>query len=213
MNKAQGVLTLLSPQYLDGEHAAQEAAYALARGLRVVPILLPGMQWALLKSKSLVPLRKHFGFAFELDQSKNADAFERQVDDLAKFLRSMGSETARSSSRSASEDPNRGKFGGLSERDGYVLTAKVSTLGDDWFEVRLQVAAKNGKSALDDVEFHLHPTFEPSVRRVTAEKGVATLQVEAWGAFTVGAVVLKTFTQLELNLAASKAAPKAFRKR
>jgi hypothetical protein len=63
------------------------------------------------------------------------------------------------------------------------------------------------------VEFHLHPTFEPSVRRVTALNGVATLQLEAWGTFTVGAVVLGTFTQLELDLASLTSAPKAFRAR
>ena len=214
INKAQSVLTLLSPPYLASEHAAQEAAYSLGRGIRVVPILMPGMSWSFLNNTSLISLRKHFGFEFVADparQAKDQQAFEREVDELARFLRTVGSEAAKSSSKST--DPQRGKFGGQSERDGYSLTADVSDLGDDWFEVVLQVSRTNRTVVLDEVEFHLHPTFEPSVRRVTAKNGVATLQLEAWGAFTVGAVVLNPLTQLELNLSTLKAAPKAFRER
>jgi hypothetical protein len=213
MNKAQAILTLLSPPYLSSRYAAQEAGYALARGLRVVPILMPAMEWTMLNSNlSLMPLRKHFGFEFKMDPVKDREAFEREVDDLVRFLRTAGGEAA-TSSKSTSDDPNRARFGGRSERDGYALTAKVLSLGDDWFDIQLQVSRKDAQTPLYEVEFHLHPTFEPSVRTVTAQKGVATLQVDAWGAFTVGAVVLKTFTQLELDLASVTSAPKSFRAR
>jgi hypothetical protein len=37
------------------------------------------------------------------------------------------------------EDPQKGRFGGVPERDGRRLTARVKTLGDDWFELTLTV--------------------------------------------------------------------------
>ena len=63
------------------------------------------------------------------------------------------------------------------------------------------------------VEFHLHPTFSPSIRTVGVKDGKATLELEGYGAFTVGAKVDGGATRLELDLAKIAEAPKAFRER
>jgi hypothetical protein len=62
-----------------------------------------------------------------------------------------------------------------------------------------------------DVIFHLHDSFPGPERRVAAVRGKATLEVEAYGAFTVGVVVEQDGTLLELDLADLPRAPKRFR--
>ena len=76
-----------------------------------------------------------------------------------------------------------------------------------------RASRSRSKSCIGEVEFHLHPTFDPAIRRVPSEGGAAQLRVDAWGAFTVGAVVLDTLTQLELDLSTLSDAPKTFRER
>jgi hypothetical protein len=112
-------------------------------------------------------------------------------------------------------DPHKHRFGGSSAANGKVLGAVVrSTKGDDdWFDVRLEVAAAPGNPPLEgDVVFHLHPTFSHDVVTQPANGGVARLRLTAWGAFTVGAVTADG-TRLELDLAQLPSAPMAFRLR
>lgn len=112
-------------------------------------------------------------------------------------------------------DPNKGCYGGVPSANGKVLRATVRTTkgDDDWFEVRLEVAAEPGNPALEGtVRFHLHPTFTvPEIAR-EAVAGVARLKLTAWGAFTVGAET-SDGTKLELDLAELPSAPMAFRMR
>lgn len=58
--------------------------------------------------------------------------------------------------------------------------------------------------------FYLHPTFGRAVRQIKIRRGIARLDVLAWGAFTVG-VLLDDGTKLELDLAELSSAPKEFR--
>ncbi len=112
-------------------------------------------------------------------------------------------------------DPHKHRFGGRAAANGKVLSAAVrSTKGDDdWFDVRLEVAAEPGGPPLEgDVVFHLHPTFSHNVVTQPASGGVARLRLTAWGAFTVGAVTADG-TRLELDLAELPGAPMAFRLR
>jgi hypothetical protein len=99
------------------------------------------------------------------------------------------------------EDPNKGRFGGVSQRNGSQLTAEVHQLSGNWWEVVLtvktHVTAEPGASAV----FYLHPTFRNPVREVALEDGIATLVVRAWGSFTVGVVLAGGRQQLELDLA------------
>jgi hypothetical protein len=112
-------------------------------------------------------------------------------------------------------DPHKGCFGGRAAANGRVLSAHVRTTqgDDDWFEVRLEVAAGPGAPPLEgEVKFHLHPTFSHSVVARPVKDGRARLKVTAWGAFTVGAET-SDGTRLELDLAELPAAPMAFRLR
>lgn len=227
MNRAQAILPLVSKNYVKSVHGTKEAAYAIGRQLPVVPVLLPGNSWAEFASlrDPFKSLSKLYGFAFAGPQptrdgprssakAKGQDStpFERDVEQLVDILRSVAGSSSTRSARADPNDPHRGRFGGRSERDGYTLTASVDPLGDDWFDLGLRVAG-TGRREIGEVEFHLHPTFDPPIRRVSARTGAATLQLDAWGAFTVGAVVLDTLTQLELDLSTVRGAPKAFRER
>jgi len=73
-------------------------------------------------------------------------------------------------------------------------------------------AAKNAKKQLTgSVKFHLHDSFAQPERTARASKGKAVLNVEAYGAFTVGILVERDGTMLELDLANVESAPKKFR--
>jgi hypothetical protein len=112
-------------------------------------------------------------------------------------------------------DPNKGKFGGKSEANGWKLSASIRPkLGPDVpvCDVRLTVGSDPPTNA--DVTFYLHPSFNVRERTVHTVNGVAELKIVAWGAFTVGVKVQepdKEPTFLELDLAEVPGAPPAFR--
>jgi len=110
------------------------------------------------------------------------------------------------------EDPQKGRWGGQSERAGCKLNATVRDLDDQWFEVKLDCyRTSKGEPLRGNVQFHLHPTFAKPVQMVEVHDGHATLTVDCWGAFTVGAVADNGRTMLELDLAADESFPQAFR--
>ncbi len=112
------------------------------------------------------------------------------------------------------EDPHKGQFGGLSERDGFRLTAKVRpTRNPDWFEIFLKVTGTARAKLTGPVVFYLHPTFSQGKIEATSRGGTAKLELEAYGAFTVGALIRSTRTKLELDLADLPDAPPLFRDR
>lgn len=105
------------------------------------------------------------------------------------------------------DDPWRGQFGSLAEKNGLALSAKAtqSSVDPSYYDVNLTISAIDpatrdsfiGKSA----RLFLHPTFGDAPRTVYfGPDGVAPLQLLAYGAFTVGAIV-EDGTTLELNLA------------
>lgn len=114
------------------------------------------------------------------------------------------------------DDPQKGRWGGNSFSSTRALTATVYPAPgmDDWFVIKLTVAAINTKNPLTGpVTFHLHPTFKESEVIVLAENNQATLKLVAWGAFTVGAECDNGTTPLELNLAELPGAPEIFCRR
>jgi hypothetical protein len=127
------------------------------------------------------------------------------------------------------DDPQKGRWGGQSDANGFVLTATVTqpeqkgtnpqalTSNTALWLVTLRVAASqvNGRQPQGPVRFHLHPTYLNTTRDVEAVNGVATLELFAWGASTVGAEVFNpVYTKLELDLAAPEVnAPDAFKQR
>ncbi len=215
ISKADAVLLLLSENYVNTQWALREASYALSRGQRIIPILTPGFEWSSLTSKRapLPEISRIFGFTFKSVEGSESPTgeFESEVLRLSDFLRQSMMSRSRTTNFDE-DDPHRGRFGGDSERDGFRLTAKVTTIDDDWFDLELAVQG-DSHVPVREVEFHLHPTFEPSQVRVKGKGSVARYATTVWGAFTVGAIVLDTLTALELDLAALKSAPKAFRER
>ena len=110
------------------------------------------------------------------------------------------------------EDPQKGLWGGQSERNGCKLTATVKHEEGQWYSVRLEVSPSSPEKKLDGVVlFHLHDTFTPQDRVVAVKDGKAVLDVYAWGAFTVGAEAENGKTRLELDLSDLPKAPEKFR--
>jgi hypothetical protein len=110
-------------------------------------------------------------------------------------------------------DPQKGKWGGLSEANSRLMTAKVtpSTISG-FYQVKITVVSTNEEKPLKgDVRFYLHPTFSNSSPVITVVDGKATLLLsKVYGAFTLGAELDKGDTKLELDLAELKNAPKDF---
>lgn len=113
-------------------------------------------------------------------------------------------------------DPQKGKWGGKQELNGRKVSASVweSSVDKEWFNVTIEVRSTDESKPLEgDVIFHLHPSFPTDVRTVTSEKGLATLQLIAYGAFTVGIECDDKQTQLEIDLAELPEAPALFKNR
>ncbi len=117
------------------------------------------------------------------------------------------------------DDPQKNQWGGQSINNEYELTASVTAVDsdNDLFRVllRVQYTGSAPVQANDSVMFHLPDTFVPSVRTVPFQDRKATLELLAWGAFTVGAVTANQMP-LELDLSDPELvpnAPQAFRER
>jgi hypothetical protein len=118
------------------------------------------------------------------------------------------------------DDPNRGRWGGKSERDGFRVTANVrpNPRLPEWFDIELTVErVAPTTAAVQEAVFHLHPTFNPARQQRRFEANdKAKLELTAYGAFTVGVDVEQRSgppIQLELDLAALEDAPLLFRSR
>jgi hypothetical protein len=129
----------------------------------------------------------------------------------------MRTAAARIKPGSDTDDPWRGAFGGASSDDRALLTASVSPLPGESrnFQVDLIVAGVAPESqrqlAGQKVLLYLHPTFGKEVKVISfGADGRAALQLFAYGAFTVGAL-LEDGRTLELNLATLPGAPDQFK--
>ncbi|MDV2986264.1 UNVERIFIED_CONTAM: FRG domain-containing protein [Methylobacteriaceae bacterium AG10] len=112
------------------------------------------------------------------------------------------------------DDPQKGQWGGKSERNGWRLSARVESVETGWFKTVLEIASPDGsKSLTEPVEFFLHDSFAKPKRTVRPQStGKAKLELYSYGAFTVGAR-LPDGTELELDLSKIEDAPKLFRSR
>lgn len=111
------------------------------------------------------------------------------------------------------DDPQKGRWGSLSSTNGRELTASVTEVEQNWYRIELCVRALPDSPKLESVTFHLSPTFAREPVTVKAVRGKATIELNAWGAFTVGAVTDQGSTTLELDLATLENAPPEFRVR
>lgn len=116
------------------------------------------------------------------------------------------------------DDPWKGAFGGKSrdEAKARELVAEVTPLKrpKDYCSVRLTVRSTDREKPLKgEVKFFLHDTFPQPIQSVSATDNKAELEVKAWGAFTVGALMDEGTTKLELDLSHLEGAPADWRTR
>ncbi|MEO9144172.1 MAG: YEATS-associated helix-containing protein [Ginsengibacter sp.] len=118
-----------------------------------------------------------------------------------------------------SDDPQKGRFGGESEKNGRKLSAKVSKSAiPKFYSVELIVeSTKENNPLITDVIFYLHDSFSPSVYTIKpdefTEGRAYDNEIISYGAFTVGVITDNGKTLLELDLAEDKKFPKEFRER
>ncbi len=109
------------------------------------------------------------------------------------------------------DDPNKGRFGGRDEKDGFKLAAEfVGSEEARLVNVKLAVYGID-RPLTQKVRFFLHPTFPSPELTVNPVDGVAALDTLAYGGFTVGAWVEGTKTLLELDLSRLEGAPRIIR--
>jgi hypothetical protein len=212
IQSAAGVLILVTHTRISRTFRGQsdeEVDFARNMKRRIVPILV-GVSSVDLAKSNLPFLADLKGVAISRPNG-------REVAFLAKELERLLPDSAATPLETSldPDDPLRGAWGGSASRNGRALRARVSEVPDstDWYTIVLEVVADDGAPLEGGVDFHLHPTFNPSVRRVDVHDGAARLTLWAWGAFTVGAAADGGRTKLELNLADLSEAPPRFRER
>ncbi|MGC4039940.1 MAG: hypothetical protein QM710_03865 [Flavobacterium sp.] len=103
------------------------------------------------------------------------------------------------------EDPQKGQWGKLAIRNDRELKARVRTITKEFFRIHLEVVSTDNNNPLKEGEtviFALHPSFgKPPLKYSQVKDGVAEIKLYAYGSFTVGALVDKGTTELELDLA------------
>lgn len=203
---ATAVLAVFTPGRIEVERRARTASPGLAlatqSGVRIIPLLFGARFSDLRNIKALSILANMAGF----DRLFPGDADDALM--LAEKLRVL-----LESRVDDPDDPHAGRFGRTSERSDRRLTAKITQQTSSWFILEITVAGTREHALTGPVEFYLHPSFKPELRRVSAENNAATLRIGAYGPFTVGAVADEGRTRLELNLATVPKAPRAFSSR
>ena len=112
------------------------------------------------------------------------------------------------------KDPERKRWGRQSKRDGYIVDASFRELeAVDWVTIELEVRGSEGHELSGPVTFFVHPTFPQQAYEVEPRDGIARLQLNAWGGFTVGVWIHRGGIPLELNLAAIEDAPRIIKER
>jgi MinD-like ATPase involved in chromosome partitioning or flagellar assembly len=203
--QASSVLVLLHGPKPLRAWQMQELSVALERGMRVVPVLVGGAT----PENLPVTLQKFSAMAVrpkiaKKDIAEIVQGLSRVLERERRFVKAPLDPS----------DPQRGRFGGVARRNGREVTAEVKEVTPDWFEISLAVRAIAGGTPLSGpIEFHLHPTYNPQVQKVTPQRGVARLTLYGYGAFTVGVVADDGKTTLELNLAGDERFPAVFRSR
>jgi hypothetical protein len=114
------------------------------------------------------------------------------------------------------EDLQKGRWGGLAERNGRRLEAEIGDVERETFDVDLIVRSTDGSLLQGPVLFHLHDTFPRKtihIRRIRDGNFAVLEEVNAWLSFTVGAQVKAAdgrWTGLELDLATTRGLPLRF---
>lgn len=101
-----------------------------------------------------------------------------------------------------SDDNRNGKHGRRCIRDGFRLTAKVDECSSNRCTVTLEVCTLESRQPFEgSVKFYMHKEYVKKTQTIRMKDGVARYEsVSANGPWTVGAEIVETQTQLELDL-------------
>ncbi len=203
LRRADVVLFIVGQGWLRSEYTATEMRQAVEQRKRMVPVLLADqITWRDMP-----------------DELSSLMGIPIPSSGLAKHVRNL-SEALQSTLKAASDeprqpevedDPQKGRWGGRSKVNCRILSAKVKELSKHWFAVDLKVTGTMRRPLAGTVKFHLHDSFPEQEEVVKVVNGSATLKLQCYGAFTVGVEADRGTTQLELDLAHLKGAPKIFR--
>jgi hypothetical protein len=209
LDEATVVLVMLGPKWDDFETAKDEVLTtvhtAIAQKKSVIPVALVDDESAGVTWPEELQTRRGTFIRF--------DHIDEDLPPLIEQLAKAVPAGAAAEPPADVDDPHKGQFGGRSEQAGRRLSARVSEAARGWYDVALEVSAAGRTPLRGEVEFHLHPTFNPPVANVPVEGGRPATTLRARGAFTEGAVADDGATRLELNLADLTDAPQAFRLR
>jgi hypothetical protein len=204
LDDADVIIAAIGPSWGPSSNSFREVERALKHDKTVIPLLVNDAEFSQLPE-----------YLRDVQAVKvSRVTMKSDLQDLVNQLTAVDVKTGQDSVEVEVDDPNKGQFGGKPARPGRRLTARVSPAPTpEWFLIDLLVESDDATPLTGEVDFHLHPTFKPSVVRVPVQNGRAAFSVPAWGAFTVGAVVDNGLTRLELNLADLPDAPTVFRDR
>ncbi|WP_437827914.1 pYEATS domain-containing protein [Sorangium sp. So ce1153] len=108
---------------------------------------------------------------------------------------------AESSPAPRADDTQKGLFGGLPERDGRRVVARVERRSDILYEITVEVVSTDQSRPLrGEVVLHLHETFGDMRRALPVVDGKLAETLFAWGAFTLGVETDGGRVRLELEL-------------
>lgn len=137
---------------------------------------------------------------------------KRMIEQTEGDFMNMVKEKYKNTSVLDKSDLQKGRWGGLSEVDGWKLSASVDADRSFMDLYKLVLTVKNvadGYAPATTVAFFLHDTFPREIVFVQAENGVANLELTSYEAFTAGAM-LPNGTTLELDLNEVPGFPKNF---
>lgn len=131
--------------------------------------------------------------------------------DISEYFKKEVEKLYESKKTQVKDDTQKGKWGGLRESKGTMISAEVTeNLIPKVFTVKLMVSSTNPQEPIaGDVAFFVDNTFSREIIYRKVKNGTANLSLTAYEAFTVG-VYTQNGAMLELDLQQEEGFPKSF---
>jgi hypothetical protein len=202
-------MALRAEEVIDGQAKSRSSPQGHAAALAIALALpLPAVATKLKQSVKVL------ADALEHGPPKAKSKVDREAQDAPGWIKGLKEDKKAQKKRKKpkNRDPNKGRFGGLSERDGFRIEADFKmTNSKNWASIFLRVSgpAPDGETAV----VYLHPSFTPIRKEIQFDGGEARLKRTAWGGFTVGVWIPHAKVELELDLGLVHDAPRIIRER